>query len=58
MQRHRKTFRAFNGKECWDEPLTLHPPEGYVGKHRCHATPCLHALTPDLGGPALKWVQY
>lgn len=34
MQRHRKTFRAFNGQECWNEPLTLHPPEGYVGTHR------------------------
>lgn len=31
--RHTKHFRAFNGQEAWDEPLTLHPPEGYVGRH-------------------------
>lgn len=31
--RHTKHFRAFNGQECWNESLTLRPPEGYVGRH-------------------------
>lgn len=33
MAKHRKYFRAFNGKEAFDEPLTKNPGD-YEGHHR------------------------